>query len=235
MARPLWLIDLDNTLVDASWRVMGEINRRMTAFMAERLAMSEHAATRLRQVYWHRYGATLLGLIRHHGVDPDEFLLRTHPMQELPQMVRRIPGAGHRIGRLNGERWLLTNAPRAYAHKMLRLLGLHRRFDRVIAIEDMRICGRLRPKPSVLLMRSVLRQSGRPARAVRLIDDHGENLQAAHRLGMRTARIWTSKTALRQARHSGRPLAVRRPSYVRVQVNCVAHLLRVQHLHSTTA
>ena len=26
---PLWLIDLDNTLYDASWRVMGEINRRL--------------------------------------------------------------------------------------------------------------------------------------------------------------------------------------------------------------
>ena len=229
MARPLWLIDLDNTLYDASWRVMGEINRRMTAFMAERLRLPEPQASHLRERYWHRYGATLLGLIRHHKINPDEFLAQTHPHHDLHHFVPASRGARHRVRQLPGERWLLTNASRRYALRLLQLLGLKRCFDRVIAIEDMKILGRLRPKPSMLLMRRLLRESGRPAGRIRLVDDHNENLQAAHRLGMRTARVLVSKTVQMRARDSGRPLAARRPSYVRLQVHCLRSLIRAQH------
>jgi putative hydrolase of the HAD superfamily len=229
VARPLWLIDLDNTLYDASWRVMGEINRRMTAFIADRLRLPEPQASHLRERYWHRYGATLLGLIRHHEINPDEFLAQTHPHHDLHHFVPASRGARHRVRQLPGERWLLTNASRRYALRLLQLLGLKRCFDRVIAIEDMKILGRLRPKPSMLLMRRLLRESGRPAGRIRLVDDHNENLQAAHRLGMRTARVLVSKTVQMRARDSGRPLAARRPSYVRLQVHCLRSLIRAQH------
>jgi putative hydrolase of the HAD superfamily len=229
VARPLWLIDLDNTLYDASWRVMGEINRRMTAFMADRLGLSEQQASHLRERYWKRYGATLLGLIRHHEINPHEFLSQTHPHHDLHHFVPPARGGRDRVKQLIGERWLLTNASRHYALKLLQLLGLQRCFDRVIAIEDMKILGRLRPKPSMLLMRRLLRQAGRPAGRIRLVDDHDKNLQAAHRLGMRTARVLVSKTVRMQARDSGRPLAARRPSYVRLQVHCLRSLIRAQH------
>jgi putative hydrolase of the HAD superfamily len=228
-SRALWLLDLDNTLYDASWRVMGEINRRMTRYVADKLSLSLEDASALREKYWHRYGATLLGLIRHHGVDPHDFLNATHPVGDLPEFVRRLRGERYRLRQLRGERWLFTNAPRAYADHVLELVGLRQMFSRIISIEDMRACGRLCPKPSALLMRKVLALSGRPAGRVVLVDDHDENLLSAHRLGMPTARIWASKTALSRARHSGRPLTVRRPGYVRLQVNSLATLLRNQH------
>ena len=37
-----------------------------------------HEAARLREHYWSRYGATLLGLVRHHGVKAAHFLEQTH-------------------------------------------------------------------------------------------------------------------------------------------------------------
>lgn len=226
---PLWLLDLDNTLYDASWRVMGEINRRMTRYVADTLGLSLDAASEVRERYWHRYGATLLGLIRHHGVDPNDFLRQTHPVADLPQFVRRIRGERHRLLQLHGERWLFTNAPRAYAEHVLALVGLEHLFARIISIEDMRACGRLCPKPSALLMRQILCRAKRSAHRVVLVDDHDENLQSARRLGIKTARVWASKTALSRARASGRPLTVRRPSYVQLQVNSLATLSRNQH------
>lgn len=207
---------------------MGEINRRMTRYVAQQLNLSDQAASDLRQHYWHRYGATLLGMTAHHGVDPHDFLAQTHPHHDLAAFVRRARGGRLRIKRLSGVKWLVTNAPRAYAEQVLKLLGLRASFDRLIAIEDMVLCGRFRPKPSSLLMRQLLRASRRPAHEVRLIDDHDDNLRTAHRLGIRTARVWASKTALSQARHSGRPLAIRRPSYVRLQVHSMASLLQSQ-------
>lgn len=229
MGGTLWLLDLDNTLYDASWRVMGEINRRMTRYVADTLNLSLESASQLREHYWHRYGATLLGLIRHHGIDPHDFLSRTHPVADLPEFVRRIRGERHRLLSLRGERWLFTNAPRAYADHVLVLTGLRHLFARIISIEDMRACGRLCPKPSTLLMRQVLCRAKRAPHRVVLVDDHNENLQAAHRLKIKTARIWASKTALARARASGRPLTARRPSYVRLQVNSLATLSRNQH------
>lgn len=208
---------------------MGEINRRMTRYVADRLGLSEKAASDLRENYWHRYGATLLGLVRHHGIDAHDFLAKTHPDRDLAGFVRRVRGERQRIARLPGERWLLTNAPRIYAEQVIGVLGLKNIFHRLITIEDMVLCGRFRPKPSMLLMRHLLRRSSRPACRIRLIDDHDDNLRAAHRLGIKTARIWASKTALAQARQSYRPLPIRRPSYVRLQVNSLAEMLKRRH------
>lgn len=222
----LWLIDLDNTLYDASWRVMGEINQRMTRYVAKELNLSIEDASCLREKYWHRYGATLLGLIRHHNICAADFLKKTHPHEELTDFVRRVRGERARLERLPGRKWLLTNAPSEYAMHILKIMGVHRSFERVITIEDMRFGGSLRPKPSQLLFRQVLRKAAIPAHCITVVDDHDENLMAAHRLGFRTARIWASGTMLARARHSGRPLQVRRPSYVKLQVHSLQALAR---------
>lgn len=229
MSGPLWLVDLDNTLYDASWRVMGEINRRMTRYVGERLGLPPEEASRLRERYWHRYGATLLGLVRHHRVCPHDFLAKTHPGHELPDFVRRIRGERQRLACLRGEKWLFTNAPRAYALHILKIMGVEKLFDRIITIEDMQICGQLRPKPSPWILRHIIRLSGRRPGHIALIDDHNENLRSAHKMGMKTARIWASPTALSRARHSGRPLTVRRPSYVHLQVHSLYALARRQY------
>ena len=226
---PLWLLDLDNTLYDASWQVMGEINRRMTHYVQEQLQLSEHEASALRQRYWIRYGATLIGLVKHHGTDAQDFLSQTHPLNELAPFIQPMRGERQRIQKLRGDRWLLTNAPRDYAEMALKQIGLHGLFSRLISIEDMRACGRLCPKPSMLLMRRMIQLSGRRPSQMILVDDHSDNLKAAHRAGIRTARIWVSPTMLSRARSSGRPLTVRRPSYVALQVNSLASLIRSQH------
>jgi putative hydrolase of the HAD superfamily len=231
--QPLWLIDLDNTLYDASWRVMGEINQRMTQYVATHLSIPLEEASQLRSHYWQRYGATILGMVRHHQVCPKDFLQRTHPGDNLPDFILPIKGERRRLSLLRGRRWLLTNAPRAYAERVLAIMGLQHFFEKLISIEDMKLCGRLRPKPAHLIWRHVARLAKRHPRQLTLIDDHSENLKAAHRAGMKTARIFVSKTMRQRARDTGRPLGARRPSYVHVQVHSVASLARAQQkLHS---
>lgn len=161
--------------------MMPEVNRLMTAWMAGSLGLTHSEATALRKRYWHRYGATLLGLMRHHGVNAEVFLRETHPLGHLDQHVRVVTGLRARIQRLKGRRWLLTNAPRAYAQGLIEILGLKGCFERVIAIEDMRAMGQLRPKPSAWLWRHLGRQAGLPAHRLQLVDDSTENLRAAHR------------------------------------------------------
>ena len=87
----LWLFDLDNTLHDTSHAIFPLIDRGMTEAVAETLAVDEATANRLRAEYWRRYGATVIGLVRHHGVDADAFLHRSHNFEVTP-LVRAEDG-----------------------------------------------------------------------------------------------------------------------------------------------
>ncbi len=225
--KTLWLVDLDNTLHDASWQVMGEINRRMTRYVQEALSLPPDEASSVRQLYWRRYGATLLGLVRHHNVDPHHFLRETHPIEDLEHMLLPEAGLARRIRLLRGRRWLITNSPRHYATRVMRHLGIHREFERVICIEDMRAMGRLKPKPSPWLWHHLHRQSGQPRHHLTLVDDSSENLRGAHRAGLRTARLWASTTVRQSGWKRGRPPTAVRPHFVRHQVHSLAVLARL--------
>ena len=77
MWRRAWIFDLDNTLHNAAPHIFPHINRAMNAYLQAHLGLDEAAAGELRRHYWHRYGATLLGLMRHHATDPKHFLWHT--------------------------------------------------------------------------------------------------------------------------------------------------------------
>ena len=111
-SRRVWLFDLDNTLHDASHAAFGETNAAMNAYMIGHLGVDHDEAARLRLHYLHRYGATLLGLVRHHGVAASHFLEETHRHPGLEQRLRTSAHDRAAIGRLRGRKFILTNAPR---------------------------------------------------------------------------------------------------------------------------
>ena len=186
MATKFWIFDLDNTLHDASPHVFPHINRSMTAYLQQHLQLDEAAANDLRMHYWQRYGATLSGLMRHHGTDPEHFLWHTHQFPELAQMVLRVPRLRHVLRALPGKKVVFSNAPQHYAHAVLKLLRVDDLFDDVMAVEHTRY----RPKPdSFGFMRLMKRHCVKAAQCV-MVEDSLENLSAAKRLGMRT--VWVN-------------------------------------------
>ena len=224
--KKIWLFDLDNTLHDASRAAFGHLNREMTAYIVRELGTTEDEADALRRRYWHRYGATLLGLMRHHGVKAAHFLHHTH---RLPGLEERVRGHAHdfaALRRLRGRRLILTNAPAAYTARVLGVLGISHLFEDVIAIEDMHMFGHLRPKPDARMLRGVaagLRVH--PARCT-LVEDTLEHQKAARKVGMKT--VWMQRWA-RQARAAGHT-APRwrggRPAYVDLRIARLAALCR---------
>lgn len=203
-----WLFDLDDTLHDASPHIFPHINQSMTAYLQEHLALEEVAADALRSHYWRRYGATLLGLMRHHGTDPVHFLERTHQFPQLDRMVIAERAALSAVKKLPGRKILYSNAPAAYVSAVLGILRLDRCFDAVYAIEHLRYV----PKPSLNAFRELLRiEHLNPVRTV-MVDDTLANLHTAHRLGIRT--IWVSRQA-------------QCPAYVNLRVASVRKLGRV--------
>jgi len=233
---PVWFFDLDNTLHNASFRIFKTINGTMNAWLMQHLRMDEDAAGRMRVDYWRRYGATLLGLVRHHAIDAHHFLRETHSFCESPDfadMLRAERGLVARLRKLPGRKVLLTNAPERYAHVVLAHLGISGQFARRYAIEHMRIHGRFKPKPSRSMLRALLAREGVPPARAALIEDSPENLKSARAVGMRTVlvRAWQNgphKLNDPLKGGAGRPVhrAATRPPYVDLQVKSVTQLLR---------
>jgi putative hydrolase of the HAD superfamily len=224
--RRVWLFDLDDTLHDAGAAVFGPLNAAMTEYVERELAIGRDDADRLRRHYWLRYGATLLGLVRHHGVKPAHFLADVHRLPGLEQRLRCHPHDRAALKRLPGRKFVLTNSPRAYAERVLAALGLARHFDGVIPIERMCMFGDWRPKPDARMLRCVARRLRvDPTRCV-LVEDTLAHQKAARRLGMTT--VWMLRWVKRRRRTPEVGVYLhRKPVYVRARIRSLQQLPRV--------
>ncbi len=185
----VWLFDLDNTLHDARPHIFPHINRCMTAYLAEVLGLAPEQAGILRIDYWHRYGATLTGMMRHHGTDPRHFLRQTHAFPHLPGMLVFERAVKAMLRRLPGRKIVFSNAPRHYADAVLGLMGVRPLFDAVYTIEH----AGFRPKPDIRsFMRLIKAERLTPSRCV-MVEDTAANLRAAKAMGMKT--VWISRAA----------------------------------------
>jgi putative hydrolase of the HAD superfamily len=222
----VWFFDLDDTLHDASHAMFAAIDARMTDYVQEHLQLDRPHADDLRRQYWLRYGATMLGLMRHHGIDAHHFLRATHDF-DVAARLRAESGLAHWGRRLPGRKVLLTNSPLHYAGQVLRGIGLHRQFDTRYAIESMRVHGHFRPKPARSMFRAMLVREGLGghrggARAV-LVDDNLANLKSARAVGYATVLVVRPGSA-----DTGRGAARRRrlpgAGYVDARVRSVKQL-----------
>ncbi|MFT3736509.1 MAG: pyrimidine 5'-nucleotidase [Rhodocyclaceae bacterium] len=208
---PVWLFDLDNTLHNTSAHIFPHINVAMTRYIVEHLDIEPAEAEHLRVSYWHRYGATLLGLMRHHNTDPHHFLHHTHQFANLPAMLVFESELRGMLRRLPGRKVVVSNGPLAYVLAVLEEMGVLLCFDHVFGIEQMG----LRPKPQAQAFRKVLGHLRVPASRCILVEDDRANLATAKKLGMRT--VWVT----RHGRHdSGKP------PYVDVKLRSVLELGR---------
>jgi putative hydrolase of the HAD superfamily len=185
--RLTWIFDLDDTLHNASAHIFPHINRAMQRYIVTHLRVDEQEAHAIRQAYWRRYGATLLGLMRHHDTDPRHFLRETHPLHELENMVVFNRAVKAMLRRLPGKKLLYSNGPARYAGAILEITGMTRLFDAVYSVESTRF----QPKPSAKGFRVLLQaEKINPRRAI-MVDDSLDNLATAKRLGMKT--VWVSR------------------------------------------
>ena len=185
MSSPVWLFDLDDTLHNASAHIFPHINRAMTAYVAEHLQVDEQEADRLRMDYWRRYGATLTGLMRHHGIDPHHFLWHTHQFPRFHEQLVFDSAVKAMLRRLPGRKIVFSNAPQHYARAVLDAMGIRPLFDEVWCLERLRFV----PKPFLSAFQRLLQREGINPRRCIMVEDSIVNLQTARRLGMKTVLI----------------------------------------------
>ena len=186
--RTTWLFDLDNTLHNANAHIFPKIHQLMMDYIRRELGVSEEKAVASRCRYLQSYGATLLGMMRHHGTNPRHFLAHTHDLPGLRRMVVCEPGLVRALRRLPGRKLLFTNAPAAYTRSVLSACGVRCCFDGIYSIEDFRFC----PKPATAGFLHILRREQIRAQDCIMVEDTFANLRTAKRLGMKT--VWVTDT-----------------------------------------
>lgn len=216
---PVWLFDLDNTLHDASRGIFEQIHHCMTQAIADLLQIPLEQANTLRLQYWREYGATLIGIVRHHDVCPHEFLHRAHHFDIHPH-IHHEPGLNHSLQQLPGEKNILTNAPLPYTLEVLNAVGIRHHFRRIISVEAMRNAGVFRPKPSGRMMQQVLARLNVAAQECIFIDDSLNNLKSAAQLGIQTVYFDHPGTPT-----PGQPQMRGLPAYVRLRVRSIRELV----------
>ena len=230
--RPVWLIDLDDTLHRATPVIFDRMNRSMTEYVMRHLDLAEAEANQLRQRYWQRYGATLLGLMKRHGTDPRHFLAETHQFPDMREVIDFDRAVCRWLKHLPGRKILVSNAPRHYVMQVLRAMGALRHFDAIETIESMRFV----PKPAASSLRKILARHGVPASRAVMVEDNLDNLKTAHRLGMRT--VWIAGPAsagfakTRAAANTAPEPGLRAralPSHVHLRVHSVLNLQKPCH------
>lgn len=208
-AQKIWIFDLDDTLHNASAHIFPVMNRAMTQYIMDHCELDEQAAHQLRQHYWHIYGATLKGLVRHHGVNPHHFLDKTHTPLDLPNMVLEIKRLRQTLQGLAGRKIIFTNAPLAYAMRVLNLLGIEDIFEHVFSVE----ATHFHPKPAVRGFSKLLKKLQANASDCIMVEDSLPALMTAKRMGMQT--VWVTKN-------------LQKPNFVDFRINKVLALTHIR-------
>lgn len=182
-----WIFDLDNTLYPPSSRLFDLIDARMGAYIARLLNCDTAEARRVQKQFFHDHGTTLAGLMHHHGVEPEEFLIDVHRIE----LDRLAPCArlADRIAALPGRRLIFTNANADYAERVLAARGLEGLFEDIC---DIRATSYV-PKPQPAAYQHLLAAHRiDPARSL-FVEDMARNLSPAKVLGMTT--LWLDNGA----------------------------------------
>ncbi len=178
------IFDLDNTLYPASNSLFPLIHERINCFMRDRVGIPDHLVNVLRRKYWQEYGISMVGLMRHHDVDPEEFLEYVHDV-DVEGVLRPDPGLAATLRALPGIKVVLTNGSLGHARRVLSALDIDSVFTKIF---DVRVAA-YRPKPHPEPYQEVLRLLGVCGSRCVMVEDMAVNLKTAKELRMGTVLV----------------------------------------------
>ena len=112
--RPVaWIFDFDNTLFASGREIFPLINEKMTQYIEQHLCVDRDEANRLRKLYWDQYGTTMTGLVRHHDIDAEHFLEKTHDIGDLSGFTYRSSRLMQLFKNISGKKFIFSNSPRS--------------------------------------------------------------------------------------------------------------------------
>ncbi len=184
------IFDLDNTLYAPERQLFSLIDVRINRYMNEVVGIAPAEVDGLRRDYWARYGVTLGGLIRHYGVDPEDYLEYVHDV-DVRGCLAPDPSLRTALAALSGLKVVFTNGSRLHAERVLDALDLTGQFEEIF---DIRVAG-YRPKPYADPYHAVMQRLGTAGERCVMVEDSLPNLETAKTLGMKTVLVGSATPA----------------------------------------
>jgi putative hydrolase of the HAD superfamily len=178
------LFDLDNTLYPRTCGLFPLIEERIMEYLRSRLNLTHEEAAALRRNYLRAYGFTLVGLMKHHEIDPEDYLTFVHEV-DVEGVLAEDRGLARLMSCIPIQKVIVTNGTVLHAQRVIRSLGVESFFSHIFDIAFMGYC----PKPHVSTFYKVLDQLGVGVEECLMLDDHPPTVAAAKALGMTTVYV----------------------------------------------
>ena len=175
------LFDLDGVLYQDLESVFGQVSRRMTEYISKKLNLNLKKAKELQTNYFHKYNTSLNGLMKHHNIEPEDFLKYVHNI-DLSFMSKDVV-LRNELQNLNLKKFIFTNGSKDHANNIITHLGINDMFDGLFDIVD----SEFSPKPTAKAFDLMVEKFKINPKETLYIEDIAKNLSIGKERGAITA------------------------------------------------
>tara|TARA_B100000029_G_scaffold187078_1_gene184423 strand:- start:270 stop:941 length:672 start_codon:yes stop_codon:yes gene_type:complete len=171
------LFDLDGVLYQDLEAVFGQVSKKMTEYISNKLDINSIKAKELQTNYFHKYNTSLNGLMIHHHINPEEFLKYVHDIDL--SFMRKDLILREEIKNLNLKNFIFTNGSKEHAKNITTHLGIDDLFDGIFDIVD----AEFSPKPTAKAFDLMIKKFEIDPKETLYIEDIAKNLSIGKERG----------------------------------------------------
>ena len=176
------LFDCDGVLYQDLEAVFGQVSKKMTKYISNKLGIDLIKAKELQTNYFHKYNTSLNGLMIHHDIPPEEFLKYVHDI-DLSFMKKDLV-LRNELEKLNTKKFVFTNGSKEHVKNITEHLGIDDLFDDIFDIVD----AEFHPKPEAKAFDLMIKKFNINPKETIYIEDIAKNLSIAKERGSTT--VW---------------------------------------------
>jgi len=175
------LFDLDGVLYSDLEAVFGQVSKRMTEYISNKLNLDLKKAKELQTNYFHKYNTSLNGLMIHHNIEPEDFLKYVHNIDL--SFMSKDTVLRNELKNLNLKKFIFTNGSKDHANNIITHLGINDMFDGLFDIVD----SEFSPKPTAKAFDLMVKKFKINPKETLYIEDIAKNLSIGKERGAITA------------------------------------------------
>jgi putative hydrolase of the HAD superfamily len=175
------LFDCDGVLYQDLEAVFGQVSRKMTEYISNKLNVDLKKAKELQTNYFHKYNTSLNGLMIHHEIDPKEFLDFVHDIDL--SFLEKDTALRHELENINLRKFVFTNGSHDHVKHITTTLGIDDQFEGIFDIVD----AEYHPKPEAKAFDLMIEKFKIDPKETLYIEDIAKNLSIGKERGTITA------------------------------------------------
>ena len=175
------LFDCDGVLYQDLEAVFGQVSKKMTEYISNKLNVDLIKAKELQTNYFHKYNTSLNGLMIHHDIDPKEFLDFVHDIDL--SFLEKDTALRYELENLNLRKFVFTNGSHDHVKHITTTLGIEDQFEGIFDIVD----AEYHPKPEARAFDLMVEKFKIDPKETLYIEDIAKNLSIGKERGTITA------------------------------------------------